>query len=158
MIALSHDPRFVVILVGLQQNQVKALLGEDYKQCNLVPICRTQNQQELAMIYSLADVFVNPTYADMFPTVNLEALACGIPIVTYKTGGSPEAVDEKTGMVIEQGNVDALANAILKMKTQPLSSDDCRSRALNFFDKDKCYNKYIELYESLLNDNKLDSI
>ncbi len=150
MIALSHDPHFVVILVGLQPNQVKALQGEDYRQCNLVPICRTQNQQELAMIYSLADVFVNPTYADMFPTVNLEALACGTPVITYRTGGSPEAVDEKTGMVVEQGNVEALADAILQLKEHPLSSEDCRQRAEQCFNKDRCFEDYVKLYESLM--------
>lgn len=150
LIALSHDPHFVVILVGLQPNQVKALQGEDYRQCNLVPICRTQNQQELAMIYSLADVFVNPTYADMFPTVNLEALACGTPVITYRTGGSPEAVDEKTGMVVEQGNVEALADAILQLKEHPLSSEDCRQRAEQCFNKDRCFEDYVKLYESLM--------
>ena len=103
------------------------------------------------MLYSLADVYVNPTYADMFPTVNLEALACGPPVITYLTGGSPEAVDEKTGFVVEQGNVGALAEAIRTIKESPLSSADCRKRAEELFDKDKCFEKYVELYEELVN-------
>lgn len=73
----------MVVLVGLQSSQMKMLQSDDYKNCNIVPICRTQNQHELAMIYSLADVLVNPTYADMFPTINLEALSCGTPVITY---------------------------------------------------------------------------
>ena len=101
-------------------------------------------------LYSESDVLINPTYADTFPTVNLEALACGTPVITYRTGGSPEAIDKKTGMVIEQGNVEALANAIILLKDHPLSSADCRKRAEDLFDKDKCFEKYIELYDSLI--------
>lgn len=149
-IALSKNPDNVVVLVGMSQAQVKEYSSERYRNCNLIPLQRTHNQYELAMLYSFADVFVNPTYADMFPTVNLEALACGTPVITYKTGGSPEAVDEKTGIVVEQGDVYALANAIRKMKKHPLSSVDCRKRAEELFDKDKCFEKYIELYEELL--------
>lgn len=150
LITLSRNPQFVVILVGLKPSQVQKLSGEEYRDCNMVPICRTQDQCELAMIYSLADVFVNPTYADMFPTVNLEALACGTPVITYKTGGSPEAVDENTGMVIPQGNVDALAKAIIQLKDKPLSREACRQRAVEVFDKDRCFEEYVRLYKQLI--------
>jgi len=150
LIALSREPDFLVVLVGLTSEQINTFQGEKYKECNLVPVSRTQNQQELAMVYSMVDVFVNPTYADMFPTVNLEALACGTPVVTYKTGGSPEAIDERTGIVVGQGDVEALAEAIRKMKVSPLSSDDCRKRAEQYFDKDKCFEEYINLYQSLI--------
>lgn len=102
------------------------------------------------MMYSMADVFVNPTHADMFPTVNLEALACGTPVITYRTGGSPEAVDEKTGVVVEHGDVDGLAEAIRRLKEWPLASDDCRARAVECFDKDRCFEKYVDLYNGLL--------
>lgn len=73
----------------------------------------TQNEQELAQLYSEAGVLINSTYEDNFPTVNIEALACGTPVITYRTGGSPEAIDEKTGMMIEQGNETALVNATM---------------------------------------------
>lgn len=152
-ITLSKHPDNVVVLVGMSQAQVKEYSSAAYKDCNLIPIQRTHNQYELAMLYSMADIYVNPTYADMFPTVNLEALACGTPIITYKTGGSPEAVDEKTGVVVEQGDIDALADAIRKMKEHPLSSEDCRRRAEENFNKNKCFEKYIELYENLIKRN-----
>ena len=139
---LSDD--YEITMVGLREKQVKTLPS------GIRGIQRTQNVQELVRLYNEADVLINSTYADTFPTVNLEAIACGTPVITYKTGGSPEAVDEKTGMVIEQGNVNALADAIRKMKAQPLSPNDCRQRAINCFDKDKCFEKYINLYESLL--------
>lgn len=165
-IELSKNPDFIVLLVGLKQEQVDMFNSPEYKDCNMVPVCRTQNQQELAMLYSIADVFVNPTYADMFPTVNLEALACGTPVITYKTGGSPEAVGGKTsnnsgktiemfetGAVVENGNLEALAATIREFCDTDFKkkhSADCRKRAEECFDKDKCFEKYVELYESLL--------
>lgn len=151
MLTLSRNPENIVVLVGLSKKQMKKYSSDEYKGCNLITIQRTYNQYELAMLYSIADVYVNPTYADMFPTVNLEALACGTPVITYRTGGSIEAIDEKTGVVIEQGNVDALAEAIRQIKRTPLSYTDCRLRAEMYFDKDKCFREYIDLYESLIN-------
>ena len=130
-----------ITIVGLNEKQISNLPK------GINGIQRTQNLEALVKLYSTSDVFINPTYADTFPTVNLEALACGTPVITYKTGGSPEAVDEKTGIVVEQGNVNALADAIVKIRKHPLSSKDCRMRAIERFDKDMCFNKYIQLYE-----------
>ena len=143
--SILSDEDFEIIMVGLSANQMKKLPA------GIRGIQRTHNVNELAKLYSDSDVLINPTYADTFPTVNLEALACGTPVITYRTGGSPEAVDEKTGIVVKQGDIDALADAIRRMKEHPLSSADCRKRAEEHFDKDKCFEKYIELYESLLN-------
>lgn len=142
---LSAD-EYSIVIVGRLTEKARVVIDG----CQIVFVDRTQNQQELAMMYSMADVFVNPTYSDMFPTVNLEALACGTPVITYRTGGSPEAIDEVTGIVVEQGNVEALADVIRKMKVSPLSSDDCRMRAEHYFDKDKCFEKYMWLYDRLL--------
>lgn len=133
---------FEIIIVGVTKQQQRNLPK------GIIGIQRTQSIHELADLYSEADVLINPTYADTFPTVNLEALACGTPVITYRTGGSPEAIDEKTGIVVEQGDVNGLVEAILKLKASPLSSADCRKRAEEHFDKDKCFKEYIKLYES----------
>lgn len=135
---------YEMTIVGVTKQQLNSLPQ------GLVGIERTQNVQELVALYSKADVFINPTYADNFPTVNLEALACGTPVITYRTGGSPEAIDERTGVVVEQGDVNGLVEAIYRMKEDPLSSADCRKRAEDYFEKDKCFEKYIELYNSLI--------
>ena len=137
---------WVLVLVGLNEEQLKTLPK------GIVGIKRTQNQHELAQLYSFADVFVNPTYEDNFPTTNLEALACGTPVITYRTGGSPEAIDEKTGLVVEQGNVSALADAIkeLCLRDREQLSKDCRARAEEHFDKNKCFEKYVRLYDELI--------
>ena len=133
-----------IMMVGLSEKQLKTLPD------GIHGIHRTQNVQELVRLYNEADVLINPTYADTFPTVNLEALACGTSVITYQTGGSPEAVDEKTGFVIPQGDVEALYEAILKVRDGNIKREDCRKRAVNLYDKNSCYSKYIDLYNSLL--------
>jgi glycosyltransferase involved in cell wall biosynthesis len=114
-----------------------------------------QDQKELAGIYSSADVFVNPTYADTFPTVNIESIACGTPVVTYQTGGSPEIIDEQTGYVARQGDYNDLVNGILQIANQSpsgksLQRQRCRARAEALYNKDDRYAEYIELYNSLV--------
>ena len=138
------SPEFVITVVGLSKAQVQSLPE------GIIGIQRTQNVRELVWLYNSADVLINPTYADTFPTVNLESLACGIPVVTYRTGGSPEAIDEATGVVVQQGDINALADAIKRLKDTPLSREACRKRAELLFDKDRCFSQYIDLYESIL--------
>ena len=134
---------FTIVMVGLTPKQIENLPN------GIIGIARTESQQELAEYYSMADVFVNLTYLDTFPTVNLEALACGTPVITYRTGGSPEAVDETTGMVVKQGNTTGIIDAIRELRVHPLSAEDCRKRAETYFDKDKCFEEYIRLYDSI---------
>lgn len=138
------DESFSIVMVGLKPEQSSKLPE------GIVGITRTESQQELAEYYSMADCFVNLTYLDTFPTVNIEALACGTPVLTYRTGGSPEAVDDKTGIVVEQGDVNAVVGQICKMKLHPLSQMACRERAVQKFDKDKCFEQYIQLYDKLI--------
>ena len=89
------DENYKIVMVGLTEKQKKQLPH------NILAITRTNNITELAEIYTMADVFFNPTYEDNYPTVNLEAQACGTPVVTYRTGGSVESVPEEN--IIEQG-------------------------------------------------------
>ena len=107
--------------------------------------------------YSAADVFVNPTYEDNFPTTNLEALACGTPVITYNTGGSPEAIDETTGIVVEKGNLSALADAIRRLQNMPIDATACRQRAKTYYDKEICFERYVDIYDKMIN-NKNNSI
>lgn len=135
---------YELIIVGLTAEQLKELSK------GIKGIQRTQSVQEMVGLYSSADVLINPTYADTFPTINIEALACGTPVITYKTGGSPEILDEKTGIVVEQGNLEALAKAIFSLRSNPLDSNECRKRAETSFNKDERFRDYIKLYEQLL--------
>lgn len=135
---------YQIVLVGLNDVQLKNLPA------NIIGIKRTHDVNELATLYSLANVFVNPTYADTFPTTNLEALACGTPVITYRTGGSPEAIDPETGIVVEQGDTSGLIEAIKHINNHTNISVHCRQRALNLFDKRKNFNEYINIYNSML--------
>ena len=149
---------FAIVMVGLTPKQIEKLPD------GIIGIARTESQQELAEYYSMADVFVNLTYLDTFPTTNLEALACGTPVVTYRTGGSPEAICDTacekvekagaeyypTGMVVEQGDVEGMIHCVRELKSRPISAAVCRQRAVEHFDKDKCFEEYIKLYENLL--------
>ena len=101
------DERFAVVLVGLTKKQMETLPK------NVIGVERTNSKEELADIYSSADLFVNLTYSDNFPTVNLEARACGTPIVTYNTGGSPESAGEEAE-VVPTGDLDAVFELIQK--------------------------------------------
>jgi len=135
-----------IVLVGLNQQRLKSLPS------NIVGIERTENLNELAALYATADVFVNPTWQDNFPTTNLEALACGTPVVTYNTGGSPEAIDEQTGFIVEKGNVMKLNEKIqfILSKENDFYSFACRNRAVQYFNKHGRYNDYLALYNKLL--------
>ena len=134
----------MIVLVGLDETELV-----DSK--NIVAIKRTNNQQELAQIYSAADVFVNPTMEDNFPTVNLESLACGTPIITYNTGGSPECIDDNTGVVIEKGNYEALKEAVFEVieKGKCYYNQNCILKSKQY-DMNDCFNQYVDLYEEIV--------
>ena len=100
----------------------------------------------------MADVFVNPTYVDNFPTTNIEALSSGTPAVVYRTGGCPEAVDANTGIVVEKGDRDGLLKGVLTILDNGKESYTklCRERALKYFDRKDNNEAYFNLYERLL--------
>lgn len=140
-LAKRLDPeKFRIVLVGTDETVDKQLPA------NVISIHRTADQKELAEIYSAADVLVNPTREDTFPTVNMEALACGTPVVTFRTGGSPETIDEKTGIVVDRDDEEALYAAIVSLcEANPLSREDCRKRAEQF-DANSRFEEYVALY------------
>ncbi len=135
---LPDDYRVVLVGAGA--------VGHD----NIVGISHTEDQHELAALYSAAAVFVNPTREDTFPTVNIEALACGTPVVTFKTGGSPEIADDTCGSVVEVNDVDALQSEVLRIGEQsPYTADACVRRAAQFDQHDR-FLEYVQLYEEMI--------
>jgi len=135
-----------IILVGLNDEQIKSLPE------SIIGMKGTENIEQLVELYSMADVFVNPTLEDNFPTTNLEALACGTPVITFRTGGSPETVDEKTGVVVEKGDTNGLVYAIANLKNTDLKgfSNSCRARTLEKFDCNCTFPEYVKLYRKIL--------
>lgn len=132
---------YKIVLVGTNEQVDKELPK------NILSIHRTQNQKELAEIYSAADVFVNPTREEAFGLVNIEALACGTSGVTFRTGGSPECYDHTCGVVVEKEDIDAMEREILRIcEMKPYASSACVAFARSF-DKYDRYQQYIEVYK-----------
>lgn len=135
------DKQYKIVLVGTDDSVDKILPK------NIISIHRTQNQNELAEIYSAADLFVNPTREENYPTVNMESIACGTPVLTFRTGGSSEILDDKTGYVVDADDIDDLEKQIVCICTkQAFSEDDCLERAMKFANNIK-FQEYINLYK-----------
>lgn len=129
-----------IVLVGAQTEKIEAANGR------FIYIHQTDSREELAQLYSAADVFINPTLEDNYPTVNLEALSCGTPVITYNTGGSGESVFSGCGIVVQKGDVEALRDAVFQIHKMPL----CANKILqyrDFFEKERMIRNYMKLYE-----------
>lgn len=139
-------PDECIVLVGVDEHTAKRLPA------NIIPIRRTENVRQLAQLYSVATAFVNPTWQDNYPTVNLESISCGTPVVTYRTGGSPESVTTQTGMVVSQGDVDALLRSVRQIEHLGKESfvGPCRQYALQHFRKEDRYKDYLCLYDEVM--------
>ena len=128
------DRRYEIVLVGVSEDDKNILPN------GMLGITRTDSVRELAEIYTTADIFLNLTYEDNYPTVNLEAQACGTPVITYRTGGSVESVPEE--QVADQGDLKRVVELIVKYEGKKTSVQ-------NFYDKNVAFEEYIELYEEI---------
>ncbi len=137
---------YQIVLVGTNAEIDKSLTD------NIISIHRTQNQQELAGIYAAADVFVNPTREENYPTVNMEALASGTPVLTFRTGGSPEMVDDTCGVTVKKNDVDSLEREIIRACSERLYDRSSCLKKSRSFDMHERFRDYVELYEGVLND------
>lgn len=134
---------YKIVIVGVDEKQKKELPK------NIISITRTNNVRELAEIYTAADVFVNPTLEDNFPTTNLESLACGTPVITFNTGGSIESINEVTGLVVDKLKFEDLICKVKVLKNRNFNINDCINRS-KLFDKYNRYNEYISNYSDLI--------
>lgn len=129
-----------MVMVGLAPEQVAEVPEQ------IIAITRTDNVQQLIEIYSEADMFVNASVEDNFPTVILESLACGTPVVTYDTGGCKEQIDEQTGILVKKGDKLELLSAVVELENK----DEDRVRAClekaKGFEKKMMYDKYNQLF------------
>ena len=131
---------YQIVLVGTNSEVDKALPS------NIISIHKTNNQQELAEIYSAADVFLQLTREENFPTVNIEALACGTPVITFDTGGSPEIIDESCGLAVEKNEYKQLTEGIEYVRNyKPYTKDSCIKRS-RMFEQDSKFKEYLRLY------------
>ena len=133
-----------IVIVGMEKKQIKKVPE------GIIGLTRINDVNRLAELYSAADVFINPTLQDTFPTTNLEALACGTPVVTFNTGGSPESIGDHCGAIVEKGNTQKLFDAVEEMLSQKKEVELCRTFAEKNFDKTRCFEKYMSLYKTVL--------
>ena len=137
------DDKYSIVLIGLDKKQIKEMPK------NIIGITRTENQKELAEIYSTSDVLFNPTYEDNYPTVNLESIACGTPVLTYDTGGSIEFVDflknDNVKYIIEK---DKVANNIelIKKYIDLIIDKDIELKDINLLEEKKIDEEYLNVY------------
>lgn len=131
---------YKVVLVGLTKEQLAKL-----PEC-VLGIARTDSIRELARLYTAADFFLNLTYEDNYPTTNLEAMACGTPVITYRTGGSTEIVEETGfGEVVEQGDIQGVLDAINRKNYFNKMGVD-----LEKLEQREKFKEYIVLYKRIL--------
>lgn len=145
-IQLRHmlDSRYVICMVGLTEKQIRRLPD------GIIGKARTESIKELVQYYSAADFFLNLTYEDTFSMVNMEALACGTPIIVYETGGSPEIILERCGAIVGTGDLAAVVSTLQnEVKEKDYYRDACLGRAAQY-DKEECYKQYIALYEKMI--------
>ena len=132
-----------ILLVGADEG-IKAKLPS-----RVITLPRTADRAELAALYSAADLFVNPTREDTFPTVNLEALACGTPVLTFRACGSPECADDASGATVKTDDIDAFEREVRRIcEEAPYTKEACLARASQF-DKYARYREYVALYEEV---------
>ena len=140
---LSDD--YVIILIGLNKAQMKKCPP------NIIGISHTKDVTELASYYTRANVFLNLTYEDNYPTTNLEAIACGTPVITYNTGGSPESVLPYNGYVVDKGDINAVLNCVSEVKNVSIPDrSTLKDFAKKHFDQNRCFQEYLKIYESLI--------
>ena len=144
--ALGKD--FECLVVGVDGKQEKYL-----RERGMRAMGKLENAQRLSQMYSSASVFANPTMQDNYPTVNLEAAACGTPVVTFDSGGTPETIPNPgAGSVVARGDVSTMVSEIKKFAALDKSeiSKICRKTAEENFDAKAAFGKYCELYRSLV--------
>lgn len=133
------EDKYKIVLVGTDEKTDASLPG------NILSIHRTQNQKELAQIYSAADVFVNSTREENYPTVNMEAIACGTPVITFNTGGCAEIVGSGCGEIIRTDSADEAEQKITEqIQNNRQTTNDCLSWSKRFDDK-RCFEEYVKL-------------
>lgn len=137
---------YQILLVGLTQKQIDKLPD------NILGITRTENVEELAEIYTTADIVLNLSYEETFGLTTVEGYACGTPSIVYNSTASPELIDVSTGIVVEPGDIDGLVIAIeeIKEKSKQFYTASCVERAHRLYRKEDRYREYIELYEQLI--------
>lgn len=135
-----------LMIVGCNNAQIAYL---QQLNTNIIPLGFIQDRKELAKHYSLSNVFVNVTHADTLPTVNMESICCGTPVITFDSCGSPELILEGCGTVVKENDFEEMLFAI--KEEHPSIDENVLKSARKRFSKNECYKEYLELYNNIFN-------
>ncbi len=138
------DEKYQIVLVGISDEQRSILPN------NVIGIKRTENQRQLAELYSLAYAFLNFTYEDNFPTVNIEALACGAPVICYQTGGATEMLSDDNSIVLKQGDYQGVLKVLDKIDVLRNNKDIYMARVKEEYSSKRMTTQYKEIYKKLI--------
>lgn len=136
------DDKYKIVLVGLKEKQLLDLPN------NILGIKATKDIKELAKLYSAADLVLNLSYCENFPTINLESICCGTPVLTYNTGGSSETLLEDSGIVVERGNLQSVVNKIIHFHNAYLTKSIIDNVVREKIDKEYCLLNYLKVVVS----------
>ncbi len=136
-----------IVMVGLKKSQIKNLPR------NILGVMRTENVYELVAYYNMADIYFNSSREETFGLTVIESMACGLPSIVYNSTASPELVTKETGIIVEEGDIQAVLDSIILIKSRGKSfySTACVERAKKLYDKNDRFMDYIKLYESVIN-------
>lgn len=146
---ITGERKLLLLCVGEKR------LAEHYHHVAIVYKSSVTDEPQMALYYQSADILVHAAKAETFPTVVLEAMACGIPVIATSVGGIPEQVQEgETGLLVPSGDAQALASSIHRLLTdaslRAKLSDQAISRARSLFDLDTQVDTYLSWYSSIL--------
>lgn len=138
-------PDMKIVIFGCDKEQLKQLPD------SVIGIGYITDRNEISKLYSMADVFVNVTFEEALGLVNIESLACGTPVITYESGGSPETISERTGIVVPKGDKEGLLKAILKIKDRgkAIYEQNCIDHVEKNFVVEDRYKEYVDLYKKI---------
>ncbi|MCM1231848.1 MAG: glycosyltransferase, partial [Ruminococcus flavefaciens] len=138
-----------VLLIGWEKRNDALLEGCD----NILPLPPTASAEVLAEYYSMADVFVLPSLAENYPTVALEAMACGTPVVGFDAGGIPEQLTDGKGIAVKTGDQQGFTEAVRKALAQNsglLRGEELSGRIRRENSTEKMTEEYRRIYRELL--------
>ena len=132
---------YIIVLVGLSGKQIKGISA-----ANIIGIQRTENQDELAQLYSMASVFMNPSKEESFSLVTIEAMACGTPVIALGYSAPRELVNDDNGILLSKTGPDDYLDAIRRIEAADLSKEKIVN-SVTPFSVENMTSKMLELYK-----------
>lgn len=138
-----------IVLVGITDEQKKSLPDK------ILGIHRTESQEELIRLYSMADVLVSCSTEETFGLVVAEAMACGTPAIVYDATACPEVVGNDSRFIVKPHNIRQLKEKIDDMRTEDEETirQEIRMRIVESFSYRSMVAQYYDLYERI---NQID--